>query len=181
MIVVIGWIDFFSGTELRVFPLYHAPISAYLDLDGFKAVNDRLGHEAGDDVLCRVADALRLSTRPSDLCARLGGDEFVVLLAEADAGEAVVAVERVRLRVSERLAPGPLPVSCSIGIVAFKTAPATVEEMIPAADARMYLAKAAGKGWVHLEVAPYETFPPTAQRKRLSRRSRLKDAGAFEQ
>jgi diguanylate cyclase (GGDEF)-like protein len=259
MIVVIGWIDFFSGTELRVFPLYYAPISllawnvgplgallaaglsalawlgvnaygglqysssglwiantlvlagsfaivgllistlkgallreralsrtdaltgllnrraldeegarllalcrrknhpvamAYLDLDGFKAVNDRLGHDAGDEVLRTVADALRRSVRPSDICARLGGDEFVVLLAEADAGEAAVAVERVRVRVSERLTPSLVPVTCSIGVVAFKSAPATVAEMIPAADARMYLAKAAGKDRVHLEVAP---------------------------
>jgi len=258
MMVLIGWLDFVSGNELRVFPLYYAPISllawnagrsgaligaftsalvwlvcnvmaglqysstliwiantlvlaaafavvglliatlraalireralsrtdpltsllnsraffeegsrilalcrrkshpialAYMDLDGFKAVNDTQGHEAGDDLLRGVADILRASTRPSDLCARLGGDEFVLLLAEADSGEATVALERLRKLVSERFASMTVPVTCSLGAIVFKKAPKTLEEMTSAADARMYVAKAAGKNRLHLEVA----------------------------
>jgi diguanylate cyclase (GGDEF)-like protein len=126
---------------------------AYIDLDDFKAVNDTLGHQAGDDLLREVAKALRSSTRPSDLCARLGGDEFAILLPEVDSGEATIALERLRARLATTVASGAGPVTSSIGAVTFLPAPGDVGPMVQAADSRMYAAKAAGKNQLRVEVA----------------------------
>jgi diguanylate cyclase (GGDEF)-like protein len=126
---------------------------AYVDLDNFKAVNDRLGHQAGDDLLCSVAASLQVSTRPSDLCARLGGDEFIILLPEADSHEATAVLERLRLTLSETVAPDKNPVTCSIGAVTFPTVPDSLEDMIRSADSSMYASKTAGKNRLHHQVA----------------------------
>jgi diguanylate cyclase (GGDEF)-like protein len=123
----------------------------YIDLDNFRVVNNTLGHQAGDDLLRKVAAAFRASTRPSDLCARLGGDEFAVLLAEVDARDAEVALERLRIRLAESVASDRCPVTGSIGAVTFTTVPDDLEDMIRAADFRMYVAKAAGKNRLSLE------------------------------
>ena len=117
----------------------------YLDLDGFKAVNDTLGHEEGDKLLCEVADVLRACSRETDHVARLGGDEFLLLLADLpqDEAEAIVATVADRLagRVS-RIRPG---VSTSIGI-AFAPGDGMIErELLAAADAEMYRNKRARK------------------------------------
>jgi diguanylate cyclase (GGDEF)-like protein len=147
---------FYEGAD-RVLALCrrkgHPVTLAYVDLDGFKAVNDHLGHPAGDAVLQRVAALLRASTRPSDLCARLGGDEFVVLLPEVGAQDAAVALERLRKTLSETVVSGGAPVTSSIGAVTFTTMPDTLDDMVRAADASMYAAKAAGKNRLRLEVA----------------------------
>ncbi len=125
---------------------------AYIDLDNFKTVNDTLGHQAGDDLLQRIAGLLRASIRPSDLCSRLGGDEFAVLLPDADSREAHVALERIRSLLSERSAEHRCPVTSSIGAVTFLTVPEKLETMLSEADSRMYAAKQAGKNRLHLEV-----------------------------
>ncbi len=136
------------------------PISmAYIDLDNFKTVNDRQGHQAGDDLLCRVAALLRASVRPSDVSARLGGDEFAVLLPEVGADDAAVILERLRSVLAGALGSDQTTVSASIGGVAFVTAPGSVEEMVHRADARMYMAKAAGKNRVQLEVVDNSETP----------------------
>jgi diguanylate cyclase (GGDEF)-like protein len=126
---------------------------AYIDLDNFKAVNDTVGHQAGDRLLRSVALLLRASTRPSDLCARLGGDEFVVLLPEVDQDEASAALERIRLQLSATAASDAYPVTASIGAVTFMSVPESLQQMISAADSRMYAAKAAGKNRLRLEIA----------------------------
>ena len=79
-----------------------------LDLDGFKGVNDRLGHAAGDAVLVAVANRLRASVRDADYVCRLGGDEFVILLPNITDGEAAVIARRIIARISEpfEFAPG---------------------------------------------------------------------------
>lgn len=125
---------------------------AYIDLDNFKSVNDRLGHQAGDALLRRVADLLRVSIRPSDVCARLGGDEFVVLLPEVGRQEGAVALERLRGLLATALAGHAPSVTASIGAVTFVTMPASLEEIVHASDLLMYGAKQAGKNRVHLEV-----------------------------
>lgn len=130
----------------------HPITMAYLDLDNFKAVNDTQGHEAGDETLRRVADILRSSTRPSDICGRLGGDEFALLLPEADADEATVALERLRFLVAERLGTMPVAVTCSLGAVVFRKAPEQTADMISATDRLMYAAKAMGKNRLHLTI-----------------------------
>lgn len=127
---------------------------AYVDLDHFKDVNDRLGHSAGDELLRSVAVLLQTSIRPSDALARLGGDEFALLLPESGPEEAAATLERLRLLIVDTLASSQPPVTATFGAVTFLTAPDTVEEMVQAADSRMYAAKNAGRNRVHLEVVP---------------------------
>jgi diguanylate cyclase (GGDEF)-like protein len=122
---------------------------AYVDLDDFKAVNDRAGHQGGDELLRRFAGFLRAATRPSDICARLGGDEFAVLLADADSRDAATVLERLRAVLSE----GGTTTG-TIGAVTFVTPPESLQEMVSAADAQMYAAKAEGKNRLRLDVAP---------------------------
>lgn len=121
---------------------------ACIDLDDFKAVNDRLGHRAGDDLLKAVASRLSTSVRPSDVAARVGGDEFVVLFPEIGPREASVTIDRLH----RTLAGDPDPVRSSIGAVTYLQAPDRVAEMVQRADALMYAAKQAGKDRVELAV-----------------------------
>ncbi|MFN2464291.1 MAG: EAL domain-containing protein [Candidatus Dormibacteria bacterium] len=115
-----------------------------LDLDGFKKVNDELGHEAGDDLLRHVARSLASSIRPSDTAARLGGDEFCVLLADGDEAAAAIVADRI---VADMAAPSDLressiPVLGKIGIATFRGGERTVEDLLLEADDAMYAAKA---------------------------------------
>jgi len=121
---------------------------AYMDVDNFKLVNDRLGHSAGDRLLKSVADDLKQDVRAVDVVARLGGDEFAVLLPETDAPAARIAVARVRRRLLETSRRGGWPVTFSIGVVTFDAPPASVDEMLRAADELMYAAKRLGKNSV---------------------------------
>lgn len=121
-----------------------------LDLDGFKAINDRFGHAAGDLVLREVACRIQGAVRPSDTVARLGGDEFVVLLPGIAAGTAMQQfVQRLIARLGEPIPladDGPqVQVSTSIGI-AFADDQQGVDTLIHQADIAMYQAKHAGKG-----------------------------------
>lgn len=125
---------------------------AYIDMDNFKAVNDSLGHRAGDDLLRTVGEALRASVRPSDLSARLGGDEFAILLPDVGPHEAQATLERLRSLLADTVASNAVPVSVSIGGLTFITVPENVEEMVQKADSRMYAAKTTGKNRVHFEV-----------------------------
>lgn len=127
---------------------------AYVDLDNFKAVNDRSGHERGDDVLRTAADVLKAATRPSDVAARLGGDEFIVLFPELGESEAALALERIRASLWERLPSEPVRVSASIGAGVFATPPQEIEDMVRASDTEMYAAKSSGRNRISLRVFP---------------------------
>ena len=116
----------------------------YLDLDGFKLLNDRLGHAAGDAALREVAITLAESARAEDMAARIGGDEFALLLAGDDVDSAAVA-EKFRAAVKARMDIFGWGITASIGSVTFLSAPESVDEALSAADRRMYEAKAAGK------------------------------------
>jgi|GEM_PF-703225 len=132
-----------SGEEFAV---------AYLDLDGFKEVNDRLGHDAGDLLLIEIADRLRSVLRGEDTVARLGGDEFVLLLSNAGPpGEWRVAVERMLARIVEpvMLDGEPITVSASVGVTLFPDDDAPPELLLRHADQAMYLAKQAGRNRFH--------------------------------
>jgi diguanylate cyclase (GGDEF)-like protein/PAS domain S-box-containing protein len=80
----------------------------YIDLDGFKPINDRYGHSAGDTVLCELADRLRTSVRPTDLVGRLGGDEFAVLLRRCRTDEVQAIAHRIRERLGAPIDIGPV-------------------------------------------------------------------------
>ena len=129
----------------------------FLDLDGFKAVNDSAGHAAGDELLIQAARRLRNAVRAGDTAARFGGDEFAVLL-ETDASPQVAGevASRLLTALSEpyRVAGVEVAVAASIGIAFSSTDPAgavsTTEELMRNADLAMYRAKAAGKGRVEL-------------------------------
>jgi diguanylate cyclase (GGDEF)-like protein len=119
-----------------------------IDLDGFKAVNDTLGHQAGDQLLQEAGHRLRAGIRDGDLAARLGGDEFAVLLSGVtDLATAVEVAERLSdmIRHDFLLDVGAASVSASIGLAVGTTGVAD-DELLRQADAAMYRAKAAGGG-----------------------------------
>ena len=122
-----------------------------IDLDGFKAVNDHHGHDAGDRVLIEVAERLKRVARPQDVVARLGGDEFVIvaegLALPEDAlqvAQAIVAAVRVPM-----VAAPDSPVGASVGIASNRAVVSETEALLRRADTAMYAAKAAGRGKVH--------------------------------
>lgn len=142
-----------GAQELRRAARYDRPLAMLmLDIDHFKAVNDRYGHEAGDTVLRDLAQRLRGALRDSDLVGRIGGEEFAALLPETTAEEAVVLAERLRAAVAEApLGPG-LAITASLGVAA--AVPAEEEGVDPVlrrADAALYRAKAAGRNQVVLD------------------------------
>ncbi len=119
-----------------------------IDLDHFKEVNDTLGHHAGDELLCLVADRLRASVRKADTVARMGGDEFVVLLADLpDAAEAEMIGAKIVANVSAsaEIAGRPMPISASVGVCLFPDGGQDVDTLLQNVDAAMYKAKAAGR------------------------------------
>jgi diguanylate cyclase (GGDEF)-like protein len=116
------------------------------DLDHFKTVNDRFGHELGDEVLSQFGALLREHARDTDVAIRLGGEEFCLVLAATDAEGAVRAAERLRRATAERLAelvPGGLTVS--IGVAATAHGVLDARGLLAAADRGLYAAKAAGR------------------------------------
>ncbi len=133
-----------------------APVAIlYLDLDGFKEVNDRHGHAAGDAVLVEIAARLKRSTRPGDTVARLGGDEFVVVSGDFSEPWAIELAERLRAAVQDPVQIGgsQVTVRCSIGIgLGVGGTPA---ELLHRADAALYDAKRAGRNaWKLATVDP---------------------------
>jgi diguanylate cyclase (GGDEF)-like protein len=121
-----------------------------IDLDGFKEINDALGHHAGDLVLQEVAMRLRNSLRASDTVARLGGDEFAVVLPATDVNRAELAARKVLhdLEPPFMADARPLLVSASIGIAGVPWHAATRDEVLQKADSAMYLAKSDKTGYV---------------------------------
>ncbi|GEN22446.1 hypothetical protein HCU01_03950 [Halomonas cupida] len=129
----------------------------YLDLDGFKPINDRFGHAAGDDVLVAITRRLQGVIRDSDLLARLGGDEFAVLLADLhDHGECLQAVQRMQQTLTQPIAIGECLacITVSIGITLYPQDNANADTLLRHADQAMYRAKNSGKN-------RYQLFDPS--------------------
>jgi len=127
---------------------------AYLDLDNFKAVNDRHGHSTGDALLTELVNALQARLRPGDALARLGGDEFVLMLPELDAVAAVPICTHLVAQAEHIFQTHNWPVTLSVGVLTFLTIPDAADDMLRATDELMYTVKHAGKHSVR-----YATFP----------------------
>jgi diguanylate cyclase (GGDEF)-like protein len=113
-----------------------------VDLDGFKAVNDRHGHDAGDSVLVAAADALQRALRAEDVLGRLGGEEFLAVLPDTAAGPAARAAERLRAAVAD--AGGPVAVTASVGWAVLQPGEEP-DELVRRADDALYAAKQEGR------------------------------------
>jgi diguanylate cyclase (GGDEF)-like protein len=119
------------------------PLAAVaLDLDGFKAVNDRFGHAAGDEVLVEVARALRRAVRAQDTVVRVGGDEFCVLAPETDRYAATQLAARVSDAVAEAVGGiGPGPLAASVGFALYPHDASGPQQLLARADAAALQAK----------------------------------------
>jgi diguanylate cyclase (GGDEF)-like protein len=115
-----------------------------LDIDRFKTINDTDGHQAGDDVLRAVAQALEENTRASDLSGRFGGDEFLTLLPGTNVRGALAFAERTKDAVASRYADTTLPVTISIGVAVSNSSTKTEDDLLQAADIALYSAKRKG-------------------------------------
>lgn len=119
----------------------------YVDLDGYKLVNDGLGHEAGDEVLRHLAARLGACVRPEDTVARLSGDEFVVVIEDTEVGAAEAVAERIldRLRPAFAVGGREVAVGASVGVALSGPGREDPEALLRAADVALYRAKGAGK------------------------------------
>jgi diguanylate cyclase (GGDEF)-like protein/putative nucleotidyltransferase with HDIG domain len=115
------------------------------DLDRFKALNDRLGHPAGDRALELLGEALAAGVRRIDRVGRMGGEEFALILPETDEHEGYVLAERLRTKVRENFAQDLFPLTISFGVASYPTHGATTAALLKAADQALYTAKEFGR------------------------------------
>lgn len=125
-------------------------VLGYMDLNGFKPINDRYGHAIGDEVLCIVSDRLRGALRDSEFVGRYGGDEFMLIL---DAHASATSIEAVALRLLDIIgqpiitSKGRVEVGASIGFAVFRADNGDIDSLKQAADVAMYEAKRSRTGW----------------------------------
>jgi diguanylate cyclase (GGDEF)-like protein len=136
---------------------YHRPLSLlYLDLDGFKALNDRHGHIFGDEILRGCARSLSAVLRSTDLLARIGGDEFAILLPETNLTGAENVANKLRkalLAYSQQLGPAVPRLTFCAGVSHMHSSDHSIDDMLARADSAQYLAKEGGKADIRTEVA----------------------------
>ena len=138
------------GEELQRAKRHNCPLSVvYIDLDGFKLVNDTFGHETGNTVLQRLSKVARAGCRGEDFIGRLGGDEFLIVLPQTDSAGAIIAAERIKKKLDALdLVAGNGEridfLTFSMGIASYPNSAQTRDELIRAADEAMYRAKKAG-------------------------------------
>ncbi len=143
---------------------YDRPLSLIMiDIDLFKSINDRFGHDAGDRVLVQVANAFRDFKRSSDIAARYGGEEFTLLLPETELKDACIVAERLRQEVSRQVLDATdrtTAVSISVG-VSTATQASSLADLLKYADIALYEAKSAGRNRIRIfDEATVETLLP---------------------
>lgn len=129
-----------------------------IDADGFKEINDRYGHDAGDIVLVTLARALKDNCRSDDLVCRLGGDEFLIICPDTSLEGALKLAEQTRFRISNMEVPvgdGCWKGSISIGVGVRSTEMETIDDLLKTADEAVYVAKSAGRNCVRLAQKQY--------------------------
>jgi diguanylate cyclase (GGDEF)-like protein/PAS domain S-box-containing protein len=147
----------------------------YLDLDGFKPVNDRLGHSAGDELLKKIAERLPYAMRGADSVARLGGDEFVLLLASLhNSQDCVLAMQRAMAAICEPhvISGESVSVTASMGATLFPQDHSDADTLLRHADQAMYIAKQGGRNRFHF----FDAGQEQATRSRIARLAELRDA-----
>lgn len=120
-----------------------------LDLDHFKALNDRYGHESGDKMLALVGRIIDATIRASDFAARFGGEEFLILLPETDREAAMIVAEKLRREIASAELTGVSPISASLGVAVLPTDAVESEELVRKADRSLYAAKEGGRNRIH--------------------------------
>ena len=132
---------------------YNRPFTlAYLDVDGFRVVNEEWGHTAGDQALRLIAATLRENIRSMDSVSRMGGDEFALLFPETGKEAARIALRKIQSRLAEAVGERSLPLTCTLGGVICVGAPQSVDDLIRRAEALMYQAKREGGSGLRTEV-----------------------------
>lgn len=143
---------FLAEKEWARFDRHDSPLALLmLDIDNFKAINDRFGHVVGDSVIRHVATLCREETRTSDILARLGGEEFALLLPETDLRQACIIAERLRVKVAaEPTATSDItiPFTISIGLAQATIGTADIGDLLKAADDALYEAKRGGRNCI---------------------------------
>ena len=124
---------------------------AYIDLDHFKSLNDRLGHSAGDDALRQVAAIMRENLRETDLFGRLGGDEFAILFSGLNAAGARSVIPKIQKHLLDGMKNHRWPVTFSIGVLSIEQVRSPVEAYIQRADRLMYAVKKSGKNSIRYD------------------------------
>ena len=145
---------FYEFAELQFASLKHSfhPFTIiHFDIDNFKQVNDKFGHQAGDQVLQGVGDTISAFIRTKDRLVRLGGDEFLLYLPETSESEIHAVVSRLLDQFNRAMEKHEWPVSLSMGAMTFLKIPNTIDEIIHAADELMYKAKQGGKNQTRFE------------------------------
>jgi diguanylate cyclase (GGDEF)-like protein len=143
--------------EVKAAHTARTPLSVMMiDIDHFKSVNDRWGHDMGDLVLRETAGVLRATTRKGDLVCRLGGEEFLVISPRSSLAECLTGAERIRSTVEEHVIGFGFDrcITISVGIASTSCGPKTVDELLKLADQRVYAAKARGRNQVCADDPP---------------------------
>lgn len=131
------------------------------DIDDFKKINDRFGHDVGDDVLSKVAEAAKAGLRTEDVVCRLGGEEFAVLLSNIDSSLTATLAERIRANIQGIVMEEGPSVTVSVGVAYSPDGTHTAEGLYRVADQSLYLAKRKGKNQVAGPPAVHPAKPPT--------------------
>jgi diguanylate cyclase (GGDEF)-like protein len=141
-----GYFRLLIDLEVERCRRYKSPFTfAYIDCDNFKFINDKFGHNTGDDLLILLAKTVRQHIRITDIVARLGGDEFGILLPETGKEQGQAVIEKIQKMLLGVMNEHGWPVTMSIGAVTYLNAPTAADEVIKSADNLMYAVKSSGK------------------------------------